>query len=173
MFFFWVCESLTHQFLLLSIRISYPATINRPTERKVLWLQTNHNYLWACFFFRNLKWHAFKNIWFSTYPCILVSFKSNFAFDIKGLSIWPVMVSRKKQKNPNTHPSPETRSTFFLMTNRTWYEIFYYTIRPLSIAKTLSAGSLIANPHQVTECSRTGAWYWHVQYVLAYYFPAY
>lgn len=99
MFFFWVCESITHQFLLLSLGISYPEAINRPTERNVLWLQTNQKYLWACFFFRNLKWHAFKNIWFSTYPCILVSFKSNFAFDIKGLSIWPIMLFRKKINN--------------------------------------------------------------------------
>lgn len=146
MFFFWVCESLTHEFLLLSIRISYPETINRPTERKVLWLQTNHNYLWACFFFRNFKWHAFKNIWFSTYPCILVSFQSTFAFDIKGLSIWPIMLSRKNKTNPNNAcsppPPPKLESTFFLMTNRTWYEIFPYTIRPLSIAKTFQLAHL-------------------------------
>lgn len=145
MFFFWVCESLTHQFLLLSLRISYPEAINRPTERNVLWLQTNHKYLWACFFFRNLKWHAFKNIWFSTYPCILVSLQSNFAFDIKGSSIWPIMLVRKKisnettKQNPTTLPLQKLKTTFFLMTNRTWYEIFHY-IRPLSIAETSSAG---------------------------------
>lgn len=169
MFFFWVCESFTHQFLPLSLRISYPEAINRPTERNVLWLQTNHNYLWACFFFRNLKWHTFKNIRFSTYPAFWSHLNQTSPLHKRiehlahNTAQGKKINSKTTQKTPTTAPLQKAENTFFLITNTTWYEIFH-CMGPLSIAGTSSAGCTAYNkpvsmlPYRplILACSRRG-----------------